>query len=111
MLMVRILSIFCIALLLTRAPWPIVKENPLWFLSIFVFITAIGLAVGKVLLMRKYRLRSRCAHIEQKCFDVAIRYVGQSKVQVIGFSWDGPQFLDDGQYHLHVTVLAVPVSA
>jgi hypothetical protein len=64
-----------------------------------------------VLLMKKYRLRSRCVHIEQKCFDVAIRYAGQSNVEVLGFTQDGPDSLDDGQYHLHVTICAVPVGA
>ena len=110
MLMLRIVSMFCIAVLLTRAPWLVVQENPLWFLSITVFVIALGLAVGKVLLKRKFRLPHRCVHIEQNLFDVAIRYVGHSDVSILGFTWDGPEVVTDGEYHLHVSVSMIRVN-
>jgi hypothetical protein len=109
MLLLRMCVIFLALVLLTRAPWPVVRENPLWFLLLIVCVITIGSVAGRALLRRKHHSQRRCVHIEQNPFDVAIQVVGQSKIDVIGFSWDGPQHLDDGQYHLHVTVIAVPV--
>lgn len=103
----RILVIFFLIGLLTRAPWPFVRENRLLFLSILLFIAAPIAAVTKVLLAKR-RSKKNFFRTEQNSFDVAIHYVGASDIDVRSVVLHTPEPVEPGSYYMLLSICLVP---